>query len=61
MTCFATWGRIGNRSPDPVSYDLKQAEKKIKEKIKKGYKKVDGHEEAVGSKSINFVNKMCGG
>jgi len=61
QTCFATWGRIGCRSPEPVVYDLIKAMKKVKEKMKKGYSKVGGYEEAVGSKSIHFVKKMCQG
>jgi len=58
---IATWGRIGNRSPSPKEYTIEQAEKKVKEKLKKGYKKVKGYPEKIGSQSINFIKEFCGG
>jgi len=60
-TYRATWGRIGNRSPDPIEYPEKKAYTKISEKIKKGYKKVEGSVEVVGALSINFINSLCKG
>ncbi len=61
QVCICTWGRIGNSSPEPVEYDLAKASKKIKEKLKKGYSKVDGYEESIGCQSIHFIKEMCGG
>lgn len=44
---LAKWGRIGNNPGGQATYDEKQASKKIAEKKRKGYVKVDGYEEAV--------------
>jgi len=61
QTYICTWGRIGEHSPDPVTYDAKKAMTKIKEKIKKGYLKVKGYDETTGCQSIHFITKMCEG
>jgi len=59
---YATWGRIGNRSPTPKEYTIAQAEKKVREKIKKGYVKRDGFLEEVGHNSLNFIlEEICEG
>jgi len=58
---ICTWGRIGNSSPEPKLYTIEEAEKKIKQKLKKGYKKVEGYEEKIGSQSIHFIKTFCGG
>lgn len=58
---ICTWGRIGNQSPPPKEYTLAEAMTKIKQKLKKGYDKVDGYEEKVGSQSIHFIKTFCGG
>jgi len=61
QVAICTWGRIGNASPAPVEYDREKALKKIKEKIKKGYVKVEGYTEEIGCQSIHFIKEMCGG
>jgi len=61
QVCICTWGRIGNSSPPPKEYTLAEAEKKIKQKLKKGYEKVDGYDEKIGCQSINFIKTFCGG
>jgi len=61
QVCICTWGRIGNRSPSPKEYTIAEAEKKIKQKLKKGYEKVDGYTEKIGSQSIHFIKEFCEG
>ena len=58
---ICTWGRIGNQSPPPKEYTVAEAEKKIREKLKKGYVKVSGFEEEIGSQSIHFIKEFCSG
>lgn len=59
--CVCTWGRIGNRSPTPKEYTIQQAQTKIRQKLKKGYDKVSGHTEEIGSQTIHFIKEFCGG
>ena len=54
QTCTASWGRIGN-SPQHKQYSKSEALKKIKEKISKGYIKVQGYEETVGNNSVHYI------
>lgn len=61
QVCICTWGRIGNHSPPPKEYTLEEAEKKVREKLKKGYSKVAGYDEKIGSQSIHFIKTFCGG
>ena len=61
QVAICTWGRIGNNSPPPMEYDLSKAEKKIREKLKKGYSKVTGYDEEIGCQSIHFITEMCNG
>ena len=60
---IATWGRIGRNSPPPKEYTEDQAIKKIRDKMseRKGYKKVDGYDEVIGSQSVPFIKEFCGG
>jgi len=58
---ICTWGRIGNSSPPPKEYTAKEAETKIRQKLKKGYEKVGGYTEKIGSQSIHFIKEFCGG
>jgi len=59
--CICTWGRIGNSSPPPKEYSVKEATTKIRQKLKKGYSKVEGYTEEIGSQSIHFIKEFCGG
>jgi len=61
QVAICTWGRIGNRSPSPKEYTLDEAEKKIRQKLKKGYTKVSGYDESIGCQSIHFIKTFCGG
>jgi len=61
QVAICTWGRIGNSSPPPKEYTVAEAEKKIREKLKKGYSKVTGYEEEIGSQSIHFIKEFCSG
>ena len=61
QVCIATWGRIGNRSPEPKEYTVAEAQKKIQQKLKKGYEKVDGYTEKIGCQSIHFIKEFCSG
>lgn len=54
QTCTAYWGRIGN-NPQSKTYTKTEAFIKIQEKINKGYIKVKGYEEEVGSTAINYI------
>jgi predicted DNA-binding WGR domain protein len=54
QTYTASWGRIGN-SAQSKKYSRAEAMKKIQEKIKKGYIKVKGYEEVIGSTAINYI------
>jgi len=58
---MATWGRIGNSSPAPKYYSITEATKKVREKLKKGYVKVDGYTEKIGSQAIHFIKEFCSG
>jgi predicted DNA-binding WGR domain protein len=56
----ATWGRIGNRNPGgSKQYSAQEIRKKIIEKRKKGYVKVDGYEERVGNLSVHFIKESA--
>jgi len=60
-TYLVTFGRKGTRGQNPLnSYNEKKAFSKIKEKIRKGYKKVGGYDEIIGRQSIDFIKKFCG-
>ena len=59
--CIATWGRIGWNSPPPKEYSAAEAQKKIRAKLKKGYKKVTGYPEKIGCQSIHFIKEFCKG
>jgi len=58
MVCHATWGRIGNNSPPATQYDIDKAAKKIKEKLRKGYVKVNGYSESTGNLSTHFCEEI---
>ena len=61
QVCICTWGRIGCSSPPPKIYTIAEAEKKIKQKIKKGYVKKDNYTEIIGCQSIHFIKSFCEG
>jgi len=62
QTYLVTFGRNGTRGQNPLSsYDEKKAMSKIKEKIRKGYRKIEGYDETIGRQSIDFIKKFCGG
>ena len=58
---LATWGRIGHQSPSPKEYTIEEAQRKVREKLKKGYVKVEGYTEKVGNQSVHFIKEFCGG
>lgn len=58
---MATWGRIGQGSPPPKIYTGKEAAKKIKEKVGKGYKqnKNPRYARVIGSLAVAYILSLC--
>ena len=56
--CVAKWGRNGRPPQGTKEYSMEQARKKVREKIKKGYVKVDGSLEHIGSNAIAFITSV---
>lgn len=53
---IATYGRIGTAgTPHNYSGDYAKVQKLIKQKINKGYNKVQGYNETIGSNSVHFI------
>ena len=59
---LVTYARIGKAAPYPYYVPEKEAFTKLKSKIKKGYKKVNGkgYDEVIGENSIDFIKRICG-
>lgn len=57
---LATWGRIGQGSPPPKVYTAKEAAKKIKEKVNKGYQKNNAprYGKVIGNLAVNFIMSL---
>lgn len=52
---LAKWGKIGKAPQGSKEYSRNEVEKKIREKINKGYYKVPGYEDEIGSNSVHFI------
>ena len=53
------YGRIG-KTGTMIIYPENVAQRKIKEKINKGYVKKEGYQEMVGTQSIDFIKNVLG-
>jgi predicted DNA-binding WGR domain protein len=60
-TFVACWGRNrpGNRGAQSKTYTEAEAIKKIREKMKKGYKKISGYDEIIGENAIDWIKRIC--
>lgn len=52
---LAQWGRIGRDPQGQKEYSEAEVTKKIREKKKKGYQKVNGYQETAGENSLHFI------